>query len=145
MENLFFGNYSHSLDEKNRLVIPRKMREQLGSKVFIMKGFDGALSIYHGSAFNKLVEQLEKLQFNHKKERDYLRIQLASVVELEFDRLGRIIIPSQLLNKYRIGKDVLIVGVGDHIEVWNQTLYEEYAKSVEQSFEEIAEEIGKVE
>lgn len=145
MENLFFGNYSHALDEKNRLVIPRKMREQLGSKVFIMKGFDGALSIYHESAFSKLVEQLEKLQFNHKKERDYLRIQLASVVELEFDRLGRIIIPGQLLNKYHIGKDVLIVGVGDHIEIWNQTLYEEYAKSVEQSFEDIAEEIGKVE
>ena len=139
--NMFFGTYSHSLDTKNRLVIPRKMRDQFGEKLFIMKGFDGALSIYQEAAFDALVKEFNELPFNKKGSRDYLRIQLASVSELEFDRLGRVVIPASLLSQYGIGKEVLIIGVGDHIELWDENKYREYAKNVEKTFENIAEQI----
>lgn len=139
--NMFFGTYSHSLDAKNRLVIPRKMRDQFGEKLFIMKGFDGALSIYQEAAFDALVKEFNELPFNKKGSRDYLRIQLASVSELEFDRLGRVVIPASLLSQYGIGKEVLIIGVGDHIELWDENKYREYAKNVEKTFENIAEQI----
>ena len=67
---MFYGNYSHSLDDKGRLVIPRKMRDELGVQIFIMKGYDGALSIYKKEAFDQLVEELESLSFDKKENRD---------------------------------------------------------------------------
>ena len=138
---MFFGNYSHSLDEKGRLVIPKKMREELGNKIFIMKGFDGALAIYQESAYAKVMEELEHYSFNKKENRDYLRLKLASVVDLDVDKMGRVQIPQALLVKYHIGKDVIVLGAGDHIEVWDMKKYEEYISSIEDKFEDIAERL----
>lgn len=138
---MFFGSYLHSLDEKGRLVIPSKMRGELGYKAFIMKGFDGALSIFKESAFEKLVSEIEQLPFNKKTTRDYLRVQLASVCELDIDKNGRVQIPSQLLAKYKIGKDVYVIGAADHIEVWDKQVYIEYEAKANESFEEVAENI----
>ena len=140
--NMFFGNYSHSLDEKGRLVIPRKMRDELGVKIFIMKGFDGALAMYKSDAFSAVVEEQQKYSFLKKENRDYLRLKLASIVELEVDKMGRVQIPTAILNKYSISKDVIVLGAGDHIEVWDKTKYDEYISSIEDDYEGIAERIG---
>ena len=141
-EIMFFGTYSHSLDDKGRLVIPRKMRDELGNKIFIMKGYDGALSVYKEEAFLKLIEEEETLSFKKKENRDYLRIRLASVVDLEVDKMGRVQIPVSTLTKYHIGKDVVVLGAGEHIEIWDANKYEEYISSIEENFEEIAERIS---
>ncbi len=140
---MFFGNYSHSLDEKGRLVIPKKMREELGNKIFIMKGFDGALAIYQLSAYDKVMEELQKYSFNKKENRDYLRLKLASIVDLDVDKLGRVQLPTAVVNKYHINKDVVVLGAGDHIEVWDKARYEEYMTSIEDEYEEIAERLEK--
>ena len=140
---MFFGNYSHSLDEKGRLVIPKKMREELGNKIFIMKGFDGALAIYQLSAYDKVMEELQKYSFNKKENRDYLRLKLASIVDLDVDELGRVQLPTAVVNKYHINKDVIVLGAGDHIEVWDKARYEEYMTSIENEYEEIAERLEK--
>ena len=140
---MFFGNYSHSLDEKGRLVIPKKMREELGNKIFIMKGFDGALAIYQLSAYDKVMEELQKYSFNKKENRDYLRLKLASIVDLDVDKLGRVQFPTAVVNKYHINKDVVVLGAGDHIEVWDKARYEEYMTSIENEYEEIAERLEK--
>ena len=139
---MFFGNYAHSLDEKGRLVIPRKMREALGDKIFIMKGFDGALAIYKESAYEEVIEELKRYSFNKKENRDYLRLKLASIVDLEVDKMGRVQIPTAVLGKYGIQKDVIVLGAGDHIEVWDKAKYESYMNSIEDNFEEIAERLG---
>ena len=138
---MFIGSYFHSIDEKGRLVIPSKLRDELGSKAYILKGFDGTLSIYKESSFLELVEKLQKLPFNKKKARAYLRVQLASACELDIDRQGRALLPTQLLAKYNIGKEVTVVGALDHIEVWNKAEFEEYEKSADSSFEDFAEEL----
>lgn len=140
---MFFGRFNHSLDDKGRLVIPSKMREQFSRLIYIMKGYDGALAIYKEQEFLKLVEQAEKLDFNKKNTRFYLRSQLASTCELELDKQGRVQIPTQLLNQYKIGKDVIIIGVGDHIEVWDKAIYEKYENEANENFEEIAENLKK--
>ena len=140
---MFFGNYSHSLDEKGRLVVPKKMREELGNKIFIMKGFDGALAIYQLSAYDKVMEELQKYSFNKKENRDYLRLKLASIVDLDVDKLGRVQLPTAVVNKYHINKDVIVLGAGDHIEVWDKARYEEYMTSIEDEYEEIAERLEK--
>ncbi len=142
---MFFGSYTHNLDEKGRLVIPSKMRDELGLKAYILKGFDGALSIFKEEDFQNLVKELQNLPFNKKNSRAYLRIQLASACELDIDRQGRALLPTQLLNKYQIGKEVIVIGALDHIEVWNRSDYEEYEKSADSSFEQIAEELSEKE
>ena len=138
---MFFGLYEHSIDEKNRLMVPRKMRDEAGVKLFIMKGYDGALSIYKANAFEKLVAETESLPFNMRNSRDYVRAMLASACEIDVDRQGRIQIPTTLMNKYNITRDVVIIGVGDHFEVWSKPAYEEYEKRVNDSFESIAENL----
>lgn len=139
--NMFYGSYSHSLDSKGRLVIPSKMRKELDDNLFVMKGFDGALSLYKSSDFDKLIQELNNLEYHKKNSRAYLRVQLASVIELEIDRLGRVQLPTQLLNKYQIGKDVIVIGALDHIEVWDQKEYEKYVEEYESNFETLAESI----
>ena len=139
---MYFGSFVHSLDEKGRLMIPRKMRDELGYKVYIMKGFDGSLSLYNEERYLELVKEFSRLSFNQQKVRDYLRIQFASTHEMDVDKLGRVQIPTALLNKYGISREVIVLGIGDHIEVWDQKKYEEYEASVKDEFENIAETIG---
>ena len=139
---MFFGSFAHTLDEKGRLMIPRKMREELGLRVYIMKGFDGSLSIYTESRYQKLVDEFSNLPFNQRKNRDYLRLQFASTHEMDVDKLGRVQIPTALLSKFNISREVLVLGIGDHIEVWDQKKYEEYEDSIKDEFENIAETIG---
>ena len=138
---MYFGSFAHNLDDKGRLMIPRKMREELGYKVYIMKGFEGSLSLYDESGYQKLVSEFTRLSFNQQKVRDYLRLQFASTYEMEVDKLGRVQIPTALLTKYNISKEVLVLGIGDHIEVWDKAKYEEYENGIRDEFESIAEEI----
>ena len=138
---MYFGYYEHVLDEKGRLVLPRKLREGLseGSLLYILKGFDGCLSVYNEVDFQKLCEEVNKIDFNKKNSRSYLRTVLGSVVELSLDKVNRVQLPVAILNKYQISKNVVLLGVGDHFEVWNKDTYEAYQKESESKFEEIAE------
>ena len=138
---MYFGSFTHNLDDKGRLMIPRKMREELGYKVYIMKGFEGSLSLYNEERYQKLVEEFSRLSFNQSKVRGYLRLQFASTYEMEVDKLGRVQIPTALLTKYNISKEVLVLGIGDHIEVWDKAKYEEYENNIRDEFESIAENI----
>ena len=142
---MFYGSFVHNLDNKGRLVIPSKMREELGGKAYILKGYDGALSIYKESDFNELIEKIKTLSFTKKDARAHLRVQLASVCELDIDKLGRALLPSQLLAKYNFKKEVIVIGALDHIEVWNKAEYEAYEKAADSSFEETAERLGEKE
>lgn len=142
---MFFGSYQHNLDAKGRLMIPARFKNEAGNVLYVMKGFDGALSVYKETEFQKLIQSAETLPFNKRDSRDYLRIQLASVRELEIDKLGRILLPKELLNKYHIGKEVIVIGVGDHMEIWDRGAFEEYEKKTNEAFEDIAENLGKVE
>ena len=142
---MFYGSYLHNLDNKGRLVIPSKMRDEFGNKAYILKGFDGCLSIFKETDFLKLMERINSLSFNKRVSRSYIREQLASVCELEIDRQGRALLPTQLLNKFNIGKEVIVIGALDHIEVWNKADYEAYENNSNSSFEDNAEELDEKE
>ncbi|NLZ15988.1 MAG: division/cell wall cluster transcriptional repressor MraZ [Erysipelotrichaceae bacterium] len=139
---MFFGSYNHTLDEKGRLMIPRKMREQVGEVLYIMQGYDGSLSLYTETRYQALVEEYSRLSFNQSKVRDYLRLQFASTFEIEIDKLGRIQLPTALLSKFNISRDVMVLGIGDHIEIWDKTKYEDYENLKRNEFDAIAEEIS---
>ena len=138
---MFFGSFAHTLDEKGRLMIPRKMREELGYKVYIMKGFDGSLSVYNEDRYQRLVDEFSKLPFNQHKNRDYLRAQFATTYEMEVDKLGRVQIPTALLKKFNISRNVTVLGMGDHIEIWDSAKYEAYEQEAIENFDKNAEEL----
>ena len=138
---MFFGSFAHTLDEKGRLMIPRKMREELGYKVYVMQGFDGSLSVYTEGKFLLLSEEFAKLPFNQRKNRDYLRAQFATTYEMEVDKLGRVQIPTVLLKKFNISRNVTVLGMGDHIEIWDSAKYEAYEQEAIENFDKNAEEL----
>lgn len=140
---MFFGHYEHSLDEKGRLLLPKKIKEELkdNSALYVLKGFEGCLSIYREAEFLKLCEECEKISFNKKNSRSYLRAVLSSVIELTIDKVNRIQIPKDTLTRFHISKNVIIIGVNDHFEIWDSETYQRYEEEVNAHFEEIAESL----
>ena len=144
--NMYFGYYEHNLDDKGRLMIPSKLREGLssGSPLYVLRGFDGCLSIYNENAFQKLYASLEEYSYNQKDSRNYMRALLSSVTQLNIDKIGRIQIPVTILEKYHISREVAVIGVGDHIELWDKKAYQEYELANDSAFEEIADKLVKI-
>lgn len=141
---MFFGTFEHVLDNKNRLVIPGRIVKSLkSSKLFIMKGYEGTLSIFPNEEFDKYLAKLQSFPYENKSSRDVLRIALSSVYELELDKSNRVQIPTSLVNKYKISKEVVVVGVLDHIEVWSKDKWEKYLKDNEKDFEDVSERLNK--
>ena len=142
---MFFGHYEHSLDEKGRLLLPKKIKEELkeSSPLYVLKGFEGCLSVYRQDEFLKLCQECEKISFNKKNSRSYLRAVLSSVIELPIDKVNRIQLPKDVLSRYQISKNVIIIGVGDHFEIWDSDSYTKYEEEVNKSFETIAENLGQ--
>jgi len=140
---MFLGSYEYSIDDKGRLVIPSKFRNEIGDKLYLMKGFDGCLSIYKDSDFQKAIENLQKFQYEKEKTRLYQRLLLETIVELTIDKLGRIQIPQKTLQKYCIGKEVKIIGLLDHFEVWDQDVWVKYHDDHIEDFEHDAEDLLK--
>ena len=140
---MYFGYYEHSLDDKGRLMIPAKLREGLsgGSPLYVLKGFEGCLSIYNEISFMKLSEKLSSLPYEDKEARSYIRNLLGSVVQLNVDKLGRIQVPTTTLNKYQISRQVAVIGVGDHFELWDLAKYQEYEADNSKKFEDVADKL----
>ena len=141
---MYFGYFEHTLDEKGRLSLPRKLREGLseGSLLYILKGFEGCLSVYSEAEFQKLCEEANKISYTKKNDRAYLRVMLASVVELSLDKVNRLQLPTQILNKYQISRNVALIGVRDHFEIWDLETYKAYEKDALARFEDIAETLN---
>ena len=138
---MFFGSYSHTLDNKGRLMIPAKLRNEAGGRLYILKGYEGSLSVYKEADFQNLTAALEDLSYNQRDTRDVQRITLASVVELEVDAQGRIQLPSKLLSDYKISRSVVVVGVINHFEIWDAAAWENYLKQNEKDYEAKAEKL----
>lgn len=140
---MLFGYYEHTLDSKGRLVVPSKLRGELGNTMYILRGLDGCLSIYKDSAFLEMMKSLQSLHFTESDPRQFIRTSLYSACELELDKAGRVQIPAHLLAKHNIGKDVVVTGVGDHIEVWDKDRFHEYEEKANANFDSIAENLFK--
>jgi MraZ protein len=140
---MFFGSYLYSIDEKGRLVIPSKMRGISGNTVFAMRGFEKCLTLYTQETFEKFASQLQTLNFNQVQARQYIRLALASVVELTFDSIGRIQLPVETMKSFGLQKQVRIIGVNDHMEIWDLDVWNAYEKEQQENFEKNAESLGQ--
>ena len=118
---MYIGEYNHTIDTKGRLIVPVKFREQLGDKFVVTKALDGCLSLYDMNAWNILEEKLSSLPMTNPSARKLSRFMLAGASECELDKMGRILIPQVLRNAASLEKDVVLVGVGTKIEIWDKS------------------------
>ncbi len=142
---MFIGEYRHNLDEKRRVSLPAKFRRALGKKVVITKGFEKCLVVYPHKEWEGVVEKLQKLPTTRQKARSLARVILAGAVEVEIDKLGRVVIPEYLTQYAQLQKEVIILGLGNRLEIWNEQQWQEYRKSTEDQVEEIAEDLQEFE
>lgn len=140
---MLIGEYHHNLDEKKRLIIPTKFRDEIGSEFIITRGLDGCLFIYNMDTWNNIVSKLQTLPFTKKDARTFNRFFLSSATVCEFDRQGRINIPSNLIDYANIKKECTIIGVNDRLEVWStdkfNTLIEENLPAIDKVAENLFE------
>jgi MraZ protein len=122
---MFMGEYNHSIDAKGRLIVPAKFREVLGEQFVVTKGLDGCLFAFAEEDWKKLEEKLRALPLSDKAARKFSRFFLAGAAQVETDKQGRILIPGGLRTFAQLEKEVTLVGVGNRVEVWNTTKWEE--------------------
>ncbi|MBO6047766.1 MAG: division/cell wall cluster transcriptional repressor MraZ [Erysipelotrichaceae bacterium] len=138
---MFFGTYRHNIDAKGRVSIPAKLRNQCGDKVYVMKGHDGCLDVYSESGWEEEYATLLKLSKKKKKSRAYRRIVTAGISDLTFDKMGRILLSSDLRDLAKLNKEVVINGAVDHIEIWDPETWDAYYNEYIEHFDDLSEEL----
>jgi len=140
---VFIGEYRHNIDTKGRLSIPAKLRNQCGDTVYVVRGNDGCLSLYTQEGWEQRYEEIRALSKKKKKNRMYTRLLTSGANECEFDKLGRINIPSNLRKDAELIKECVIIGVGDYIEIWSEKHWDDYYEENKDKFDEVSEEIDE--
>ena len=138
---MLMGEYHHNIDDKGRLIIPSKFRNELGEKLIITRGLDKCLFIYSESQWDKIVQRLRTLPFTNKDARNFTRFFLSGAAECEFDRQGRINITSPLVTYADLTKECVIIGANDRLEVWSNNSWENFLEANEDSLSDIAENL----
>jgi len=140
---MFIGEYQHAIDNKNRMIIPSKFREELGARFVITKGLDGCLYAYTMDEWKIMEDKLKKLPLTSKDARAFVRFFFSGANEVEPDKQGRVLIPQNLLEYAGIEKEIVSIGVSTRIEIWSKARWDEYNNSDINS-DEIAEKMSEL-
>ncbi len=138
---MFMGEYHHTIDDKGRMIIPSKFRENLGEKFVVTRGLDNCLFVYSHDSFQKIVERLETLPFTKKDARLFMRFLLSGASEAEFDKQGRIHISAPLISHAGLKKECVIIGTGDRLEIWAEDAWNDFFNSASDNMSDIAENL----
>lgn len=141
---MFIGEYQHSIDLKKRLAVPSKFRTELKNKIVITRGLDKCLFIYPMKVWEELAGKLGTLPVGESSTRSFIRLMLAGASDSEIDKQGRILIPDFLKEYAGLDKNVVIAGVYNRLEIWDENKWDEYKKNAEKNTDEIAEQLGKL-
>ena len=134
---MLIGEYEHSLDAKGRLIMPAKLRDDMGEKFILTTGLDGCLFGFSMSEWEKFEDKLKALPITNKNARNFVRFFLSGATECEIDKQGRFLIPSNLRTAAGLEKEAVIIGVGTRLEIWNKATWEKCDENI--SADEIAE------
>lgn len=137
---VFMGEYHHTIDDKGRLTIPSKLRYELGENFIVTRGLDNCLFIYPQNEWNNIINKYKELP-NTKDARNFMRFFLSGAVQSEFDKQGRINIPTPLINYAEIKKDCVIIGVSERLEIWSKELWEKFINDNEANLSDIADKL----
>ncbi len=123
---MFIGEYNHSLDDKGRVIVPMKYREELGESFILTKGLDGCLFIYSINEWSLFEQKLRSLPLTNTRARKFARFFLSGALECTTDKQGRILIPLNLRSYSEIEKDIVFIGMSNRIEVWSSRKWTNY-------------------
>lgn len=140
---LLTGTFSRSIDQKSRVAIPKRLRETLacaqGGILYVAPSTDRSLAIYTEESFGQLAERLKRSSPTEQQVRAFTRLFFAGAQQVELDAQGRIRIPGELVQLAALEKDVILLGVQDHVEVWSSERWQAYLADKQAHFDEIAE------
>lgn len=138
---MLIGEYRHNIDDKGRIIIPSKFREEIGMKFVVTRGLDGCLFVYSMNNWNKIVSKLQTLPFTKKDARTFMRFFLSGATVCEFDKQGRINLSNSLILYAGIQKECTIIGVNDRLEIWASEKLDAIMEENELNFSTIAENL----
>ncbi len=136
---MFMGQYNHSLDAKGRVIVPAKLREELGDTFVVTKGFDGCLFVYSDEGWKAFEDKFNSLPLNNKDVRQLTRFFLAGAVSCEVDKQGRFNIPQYLREFAGLDKDVVLIGAGSRVEIWDKNKWDECNAAYDGNMDDVAE------
>ncbi|HRY29953.1 MAG TPA: division/cell wall cluster transcriptional repressor MraZ [Elusimicrobiota bacterium] len=135
------GEYQHTLDGKRRVFIPARLRSSV-ARFVLTRGLEGCVSLYTEGAWKKLLEKLQNLPVANKSQaRAFKRLLISGATLEEVDGQGRLLVPESLGRYAGIRKDVMIIGMDTHIEIWSSEKWNKYRRSAESYTNRIAEQI----
>jgi MraZ protein len=141
---MFIGEYKYSIDDKKRLAIPPKFRQVLGKKAVITKGLDQCLFLYSAKEWGVLAGKISKMPLTQSDARGFARVMLAGAMEANIDNMGRILVPDYLKDYAALGKKVVVAGIYNRIEVWDESKWQEYNQKTESAVGDIAEKLKEL-
>ena len=140
--SLLMGEYYHTVDPKGRLILPAKLRDELGENFIITKGLDNCLFVYPKEEWKILEIKLKQLPMAKAEARAFVRFFFSGAAELELDKNGRILLPLSLREYANLDKDVIIIGVSNRVEIWSKSEWNNYNDKVAPMVAEIAENLA---
>ena len=138
---MLIGEYHHNIDEKGRLTLPAKFREELGNEVIVTRGLESCLFLYTKVEWDKIMKKLEKLPFTKKDARSFMRFFLSGATATEFDKQARINLAQTLIQYADLKKECIIVGVGDRLEIWSLDKWNDFYSSNKDEMSDICENL----
>ena len=130
LNNMFIGEYNHSMDQKGRVAIPVKFRASLASGCVITRGLDDSLVIYTVSEWEKMAQKLAHLPFSSQDARAFSRLMLSGAMDLELDKQGRVLVPPYLREYAGLKNQVIITGAYNRLEVWDEEKWNDYRSTL---------------
>ena len=141
---MFIGEYSHNLDDKGRLAIPAKFRNQVKKGAVVTRGLDNCLFLYTKTEWEKLAEKLATLPISQANSRAFSRLMLAGAMDVEVDKQGRVILPEYLRRFAGLKKEVVLAGLYSRIEIWDSEQWNSYKSQTEKESGSIAERMAEL-
>jgi MraZ protein len=140
---MLLGEHAHTIDDKNRLTLPARFRHVFGEGIVVTRGMDGCLFAYTREDWERLVhDRLATLDPLSKEGRRMQRFFFSAALESDLDKQGRVILPAALLEHAKLGRDVVVAGVHDHLEIWDRDAWRRELAEVEGSVEDVAERLA---
>ncbi len=141
---MLVGEHKHIIDPKKRLSIPAKLRKEIGEKAVLTRGLDNCLFLFPLKEWGELAEKLSKLPIGQSDTRAFVRLILSGASEVETDQLGRILVPDYLRDYAGLKKTVVIAGLYNRLEIWDEEKWRVYKSDLEKNSDRIAEKLGEL-
>lgn len=141
---MFIGEYQHIIDTKKRIAVPSRFREFFNGRAVVTRGLDSCLFLYTLEEWNKLAEKLNQLPIGQSSTRSFVRLMLAGASEAEIDKQGRVLVPDYLKKYAQLEKNIIIAGLYNRLEIWNEANWDKYKAGAEKNTQEIAEKLGEL-